>query len=357
MAVISLISCSRFFEFNVEAELVKTHLFQWYVGEGPLWWYRIEWKPRICEPNACSSEISTCTLVGPDPLCCDPLDDCGIGGCKVVDVEVWHMLATSLNHLCDRIHQECCQRRPPGFFKRVQRYLRPALCCDVEKFGAVDEWVDVDFIDCICADLIDPCDMTIFYPCSTISYCDQDVATFPVMAQEVKFQILAPVAPVVPVVFNRFGGAMPSILKLTHNLANANELKSFLQETKQKLPDTLSLVHNGNSWRQTYHLEPWVFTFDLTSVDEAENNKYGWKLDISVTKKKAISRLSFLLNSGGVRNDKGEFDISFNYNTKSQVFLARSGIGLQSKNIFDNIGLFKGKWQNDPYLKVKIFTE
>ena len=135
ISVLSLIEFSKIFEWNVEDTLELTQDFEWNAGEGPLFWWRVEFRPGACPPNVCSESISDCTFMGPASLpCCDV--ECPPDNCISTDTEIWNVLATSAEHVCERLTLENCNRKPKGFIKRLQRYQRPALCCDVKKFEA-----------------------------------------------------------------------------------------------------------------------------------------------------------------------------------------------------------------------------
>src|SRR5688572_11981887 len=112
------INISRTFAFNVEEYISTSKTFEWWVGEGPLYWWKIEWKKPICPPQQCVPSGTDCSIIpsncgvctpasdGPVPLCpegvvADPkygMDlNCFCDGC-----EIWHMLATSIQDLCAR---------------------------------------------------------------------------------------------------------------------------------------------------------------------------------------------------------------------------------------------------------------
>ena len=368
---------TRRFNWNVENLIHKTMSFTYYVGEGPLYWYRIDWYPSICPPNPCIEMGPTIQHINPNcpyeiieeciilPPCNGCTLSCIPGSCISQTVEVWHMLATSVIHLCERINQECCYRKPPGYMRRVRQYMRPALCCDVAKIGAIDEYVDVDFLKCECGNLIDPCVAVIIYPCH-VNRCGihgpvfsggpvpsmsvikmapdllghmpmaiaQEVSALPVAVQIVSPKEIQPINRIV----SKYGSSVPELIHCNHNLSEVNLFKEFLKLNKLKF-DTLDLFHNKgtNSWHGSKVFKEWKVAIEWALSQDSERN---YKLNISFDKNKIKSKISLFIKNEKFINDRGKFDIQCNFNASSGVLYSKNAV-LQSKLIKDDIGLFK----------------
>ena len=393
----SLISCISFinegfeetrrFKWNVENVVSKKVKFSYYVGEGPLYWYRIDWYDSHCPPNPCVEIAPTISYIAPNcpyeiienciilpPICpCTP--PCTPGECISVTHEVWHMLATSVIHLCERINQECCHRKPPGYMRRVRQYMRPALCCDVEKRGpGTDEYVDVDFLKCECGNLVDPCIAVIIYPCH-VNRCgihgpafsgghvppisvikmapdllghipkaimQEEVSAMPTPVQMVPPKEAAPVNRIV----NKFGASIPEKISVRHNLGDLDLFRDFLKLNKLKF-DNLELFYNKeyNYWHGAKVFKDWKVNMDWTPSENA-----GYKLNISVDKKATRSKLSLLVKTDVFTNDKGLFEIACNYDSKTGTLSSKKSV-LQSKVIKDDIGILRSGWRGSLILK------
>lgn len=375
---------TRNFSWNVEAFVEKTMEFQYYVGEGPLYWYRIDWYPSICPPNPCADFSPTieyiapncpyeiidhCIILPPDCICEIP---CVPGSCISMSIEIWHMLATSVIHLCERINQECCHRKPPGYMRRVRKYLRPALCCDVDKICGVecpDVYEDVNFVICECGNLVDPCVAVIIYPCYVnrcaihgpafaggpeppisiikmapdllghmpVPIMQESVSAMPMAVQMVPPKEAKPVAKIV----HKFGSTIPQLIHCNHNLSEVGILKDFLKSNKINF-SSIELFYNKeyNAWHGVKSFKEWKIIIEWSPLQTSENEKNGYKLNISIDKDKKKTKISLSVKVDGFNNDKGNFEIDCNFNPSNGVLNSKRSV-LQSKIIKDDIGLFK----------------
>src|SRR4051812_11702128 len=85
---LSNISISVPFQWNVLSAISVSQIFSWDIGEGPLCWYMVESQP--------------CT----DPGCCSV-----ISVSRVSYTEVQTILASSVQHLCDRLREQRFNRQ------------------------------------------------------------------------------------------------------------------------------------------------------------------------------------------------------------------------------------------------------
>jgi len=381
---------SRSFAFNVEEYISTSKTFEWFVGEGPLFWWRIEWKPINvnCPPNTCSGtsvpEISVCSITPTDCDCSPPSFSGEQRNC-----EIWHMLATSINDLCARINKECCGRKPPGVFSKVYKYDRPALCCDVNKYLASgipikDKYVEVDFCVCECVNWVDPCDCgNIHVPCdedtkrdcspSAISEIMSEIPLFGLpkimVASKPGFDIsgLQVMKPQVDVIMTKCG-MLPSNLKLKHNLGQCSVIKEFLARNQLKLQDQLDLVYGktNDSWQKTIHFnghnEKWTLLFEWACSNEFEAGNYNWKSQLHIsrqigTNKKQNTRILVGLSSHGTIDGRNLFGVNYNYNTVTNKVTTIQPVHVKMKNMHDEIGLFRGNWTKDPYLTFTVSVD
>lgn len=379
---------TRRFKWNVENFVHKKMNFSYYVGEGPLYWYRIDWYDSHCSPNPCLEIAPTISYIAPNcpyeiienciilPPSCDCIQPCVPGECISTTHEVWHMLATSVIHLCERINQECCHRKPPGFMRRVRQYMRPALCCDVEKRGpGSDEYVDVDFLKCECGNLVDPCIAVIIYPChvnrcgihgpafsggpvppiSVIKMAPDLLGHMPLPIVQEQVSAMPMAVEIVPPktaqptsrIINKFGPSIPEHIHLKHNLYETDIFKDFLRLHKTKF-DSMDLFYNKeyNAWHGSKNLKDWKVNFEWAPLENA-----GYKINILVdriTGKSTRSKLSLVVKSDAFTNDKGNFELLCNYDSRTGT--TTSGL-LQSKIVKDDIGLFKSGWKGNLILK------
>lgn len=369
------------FQFNIEAFVTMSCTFQYNVGEGPLYWYKVDWYPSNCPLPSCASTSPTISYIAPncpyeiidnciimEPECpCEP--SCTPGDCITQTVEVWTMLATSVEHLCERINQECCVRKPPGFMRSVKQYMRPALCCDVEVNGpGTDEYMDVDFIKCECGNLVDPCIAQIVYPCY-INRCGINGPAFegpdPVPVDEIKFtgdilghnpMMLAPdeelgiIQPIElePPSNNKFGLTAPEIIHCNHNLGECNLFKDFLKRAKIQF-NTIDLYYNNEykTWQGTKNFKDWKFILEW--IPSRSERSTGYNFNLFVENKNLKSKLFLTIKVGSFLNDKNVFEIDLDFNTKNSNM--KKAI-LQSKIMHDDIGIFKNSWGNE--LKVNM---
>lgn len=66
------------------------------------------------------------------------------------------------------------------------------------------------------------------------------------------------------------------------------------------------------------------------------------------------TRMLFDFVSYGLVDDYGHFSVSFNYNTESDMVVAKEPITLKTKLVHDGIGMFSGDWLKDPWLNFKV---
>lgn len=387
----STISMSYSFAWNVEEYISVSKTFQWHVGEGPLFWYKIEWTKSICTPNDCSPGVSVCSIVPPDCDCTPPsISECPTGECQLCDqCEIWHVLATSVSDLCSRLNKECCNRKPPGVFKKVSKYDRPALCCDVARYIQndhiiEDKYIEVDYCECECVKYLDPCDTK----CGgrVIAPCDFDNPANPCSPSAISASLQAGqlfglpkidvstksgfnmndikmMIPQVDAVVTKCG-IIPSNLKLKHNLAKTHHLKEFIARNKLKFQDEVDLVYSktSNSWQHVVHLnghdEKWTIVFSWICSDDGDSGNFGWKSDTHISKQVGTSkhntRVYASFASHGMLDGKNLFGVNFNYNTSTNKVTARQPVIVKNKNMYDGIHLFTGDWVKDPYLTMNI---
>jgi hypothetical protein len=382
ISIIDFVNMSYTFEFHVEEYIQCSKTFEWFVGDGPLYWYRIEWKNPKCPPRSCDPEATTCSVTPTTCTECNQAQDtctCGTG-------EVWHVLATSMQHLCVRLNTECCMRPPKGkVFKKVQKYDRPALCCDVDRFieeqkEMTDQYIDVNFCECGCVSWVDPCDCGDIYvpcdedvpaaPCLSVSSQESTLSTImlfglpqmaaashPGFAAE-SIKVMEPKLGVVP---TKCECDLPSTLVLKHNLQQTAVLKEFLGRYKQNLGDVFELGYSKHNdcWQKIVHLaggeEKWRVLTEWSCVADVIPGKFGWKLNILVTKEKGgkSQKTKIVLQFAPEFDKRKSFGVNFSLNTKSQTALSnRQPVLLRSRLIQDEIGLFKGSWGNE--LKIAV---
>lgn len=361
---------TRDFVWNVENSVTNQMQFSYYVGEGPLYWFRIDWVHSPCPENTCASftpvvsytdvncpyDVSIpCTKLPADPDCpCDVT--CQPGAlCASQMVEVWHMMATSVTHLCERINSECCHKKPMKdyYIKRVQQWMRPALCCDVNNNAGSDTYVDVDFTVCECGNLVHPCVARFVYPCS-INNCGINGPAFPgpdplppstiKMAPEFMFTPEPLVEEVKPVPIKQLlrrnqvekqGFSIPEVLHCNHNIDQTAFFGDFLKRIRQNF-NNLDLFYNKeyDSWHGSKSFkegnEDWKVLIDWTPASD------GYKLNLSVDKR---------LGQKTVRT-KATWAVKSDIQNRKGVFVDLETGLLKSKNILDNIGIFKN-WKNE----------
>jgi len=363
---------TRSFSWNIENVLSRSMSFQYHVGEGPLYWFRVDWYTGSpCPPNPCVSstpmisyiapncpyEIIDNCLILPPPSCCN-IPSCTPGSCTTIKHEVWHMLATSVTHLCERINQECCNRVPKGFIRRVQQYMRPALCCDVKKLGAKDEYQDVNFINCECGNLVDPCIAMVVYPCyvnrcgingpaftggdlppiSTIKFAPDLLDFSPiafsseVSAMPMAIEAIPPSKETEPVtkIFNRFGPAIPELLHCKHNLTETNVLGEYLKSNE------IDLFHDRDVWRGSKIIKDWKIAVEWRPSEEGY--KFNLSVDRTLKGKTLRTKAAFAVKDQISLDHKGNYVLNCSINISTGTLI--KGL-LQSKLINDDIGLFK----------------
>ncbi len=374
------ISISRIFEWNVLSYTQVSKTFEWNVGDGPLFWYRIEWKDPILPPNSCISSIDVCSITPISctaPSCTLTLEPCPSGQECITDyTEIWHMMATSVEHLCSRLNKEICQRKPAGkVFKKVEKYDIPALCCDVDRYISAEipmlgVWDTVNFCKCECVSYVDPVDCgNIRTPCDS----DTNMTTqlFGMLPQHPTLAMsgfaeepLAIFQPKSQNISTKCNCQLPATLSVKHNIGNANVLSDFLARHSLKMPETLELSYDNNSWRKNLHYngndEEWNLLMEWSCGDEAAPGDYGWKFHIHVQQLKQNlkknTRIVINFATYGTLNEEGIFGINFNINTESKSIASTQAITALSKTLHDEIGLFCGNWKKDPFLSVQLNT-
>ena len=374
------------FEWNIEQYLQTPKLLTWNVGEGPLWWYKIEWKIPLCPPHDCTPSISVCEVLQPCPKCDEAphIPPCPPGQCQICDgptpaacptenCEVWHVQATSVIDLCRRLNRECCNRflYKKKVFKKVYKYDRPALCCDVDMFiikgiPMTDCYIEVDFCSCECVSWVDPCDCGYyitpcqddvpFHPCTPPSVLNQlstgILWAMPPIETDPGFSMnnIAIMQPEEDIIETKFG-MVPSNLTLRHNLENASVLKEFLARNKVKVGD-LDLVYSkaSKAWQKVVHLkghnEKWTLAFSWEQLADV------WNLDININNGKLKTRIQTSYVPRGV------FDAAnLDYNTVNNKVTLKQQAMIKKQMVHDEIGLFKGNWLKNPHLKFDIIKK
>lgn len=420
---VSNISMDRMFEWCVLSYISVSQTYEWHVGEGPLFWYRIEWKksPPACDSTLISyTDLINIAVVKGDiipnktkvgekngqPVLFEDQSSCD-GQVKLVDVstglvwvevvdcgnsghhhcpkpkcdchkltEVWHMLATSVPHLCQRILQEC-QGWHGKVIAKLQKFDRPALCCDVDRWteyglmaSVTDTYKNVPYKElctCDCASFIDPC------KCNNVAH---GMSVVP--PQEPKLRIFGINQPVADIdkgfkisdlkvverkqqdVLTKCCGLVPANLKLKHNLNSSHELNQFLSRKKLTLPESFEILfaENTGAWQKTYHLEhgneKWTFLFDWSCTDQYDPGNYGWKYHLYVKRQidRRIynTRIMLIFASHGTLDKDNLLSISFNVNVHNNAAAVSQPVAVKYKIMTDEIGLFK----KDPYFVSSI---
>lgn len=295
--IISSVDCLRSFEWNIQSTISIIQDFEWNSGEGPLYWWRLDFLPKLCPPTSCTPGISDCTFTGPlDDPCCD------VSCCISRTREVMHVLATSVDHVCERLN-ESCNWKPTGYIKKIQRFNRPALCCDVDKMIAdgqtiEDTYTEYDFIsNCNCASWIDPCDNQVTYPCQSDT---------------------------VPMSFASFRSLkelknLPDELTLRHNLDIGIPKEALLKYNK-----------DSNKWIDNFHIEDKLFRWNVVFDCSAEGYEdFSWKVGTYISKIKKANGTR--LNSRVIAFLKAD----------ALSFAMKSGKSLVNSSVIDDIGIFK----------------
>jgi hypothetical protein len=351
------------FQWNVEAKVAKTMSFSYFLGEGPLYWFRIDWHPSDCSTTCvsttpvisttnCQYDINQSCLILPPTCSCTP--SCIPGTCISTTTEVWHMMATSVEHLCERINTECCQSKPKGYIRRVRQYMRPALCCDVDKNKGKDEYKDVNFINCECGNLVDPCIARIIYPCD-INQCGIHgaIATSPTpSAANLTLNILGHM----PTVLSMGVSAMPISALTIVPPKEKIKVEDYVSRTGVSIPFNINCINNMEldkakvgpinlyynktfkSWTGSKIVNDWKVNMEWMLVEQGE---VGYKLNLLFDKKlgnKSLkSRMNFIFKNKLV-NSKNDFEINLELNNKYSVI--NSDTVLLSKIVNDDIGVF-----------------
>jgi hypothetical protein len=357
-----VISVTREFQWNLQGAIGVDKTFEWFVGEGPLYWYRVEFSNGFCPSNQCVPGISTCSFQGRDWDCCIIPSCDPVTNCVSTTLELWHVLATSVEHLCERFKEDCCNRKPGGFIRRVQKYMRPTLCCDVKKMlnegeSVSDQYEDVDFLICDCAPFIDPCDQIVAFPCST-DPCAPSISTPIISLNKLdlisgykveNFNVLKSTKKLVS---TRFGASFPTVLSFEHNLHKTSVLGEFLEKNKKKLDVALTHVSSDDSWQGSVQMSSWKFLFKLVCIDGKTND---WQFNMIISKDNKATRFSVFFTTEPIYNMENKFKILFNYNTENNSVTSASNVTVKSKILDDGLALFKGRdWRTDPFLKVGI---
>lgn len=376
----AFINMSYVFAWNVEQYISVDKTFEWLVGDGPLYWYRIEWDTirSLCSPETCIDGVgTTCSVVPKDCLdghgnLCPQVSPCPSNEtCVAGGREIWHVLATSVADLCQRLNTETCNPPPRGkVFSKIYRFDRPALCCDAAKADAKGIYEEVDYCnECACISYIDPCDpkcpgqlkggscdtdttASLIVPQSMFGFAKVDVPTKSGFSMaDIKIM-----TPEVDSIVTKCG-ILSSNLKMKHNLAETSVLKEFIFRNKLSLEEEINLVYSkaNNSWQKVIHLnghnEKWTIVFSWLCFGD------GWKSDINITRqidaKKQISKVSTAFAQGRMDH----FEVNFDYNTNTNKVTIKQSMMVKSNTMHDEIGLFKGNWSKTPYLKFNIFDK
>ncbi len=369
---------TRRFKWNVEATVTTTMDFEYYIGEGPLYWFRIEWHQRNCPQQPCADMtpyisntavncpyeiIDNCIILPPECPCppCVPCEK----------VEIWHMLATSVNHLCERINQECCNAKPQSsyYITRVQQYLKPALCCDVDRIGGSDEYADVSFINCECGNLVDPCLAKVIYPCY-VNRCGINGPAFdggpqpPIsiiklapdllshLPEAIESEVIAPIPPLVTktaaaMKINKFGPTIHESIVCQTNLGEVGNFGDYLKRNRLTC-DALNLYYKNslNVWHGSKTLKDWKLSVEWSPLE-----KRGYKLNISLDNNNKSTKFNFIVKSENLVNNKGQLDINIDYVPTTDKIAVKNGT-LQSKVIKDDLGLLS-KWKYGLFFNLK----
>jgi hypothetical protein len=254
VGLLSSISVTMPFEWNILSVISTSQVFTWEVGDGPLYWYVVESEP-----------FSTCPTM------------------STTATEVWTVMATSVAHLCERLQDQNYNRT----IKSIKQWTVPALQCDADKLGiSCNDLISVDFCDCQCISFISPssfstCSLTC--PPSVVSFinvCDpppeMDMFSAPRMLQIVSegssartIELLRPVAkPLTVIGYNR---PVSAVLKLSHNLLEVPILQNLVDRGLCKVPEQVALHYNAvtESWQYSQHFladkTHWSIMFTLAN--------------------------------------------------------------------------------------------
>ena len=308
---------TKTFSWSVLQSLQSEQEFSWYVGDGPLYWYRVTWK--------------------------EPQENCG--GPQASKSEMWHVMATSTEHLCIRL-KETCGRNANKYLKKIEYYDRPVLCCDVDNYNALeipitDEYIDVpDFCNCDCLSLCDPCDCDIF--CGSFELVDKsmkieknfsftmdldkDLDKKPKIYKSTENEIIT-----------KCNCSLPAAIMLHNNIFNLNLLKDFLTRNKLTLSDKVNLLYNksSDSWANVIHLQGHEDRWQIRS--ELLCDKL-WKFNMQISNKDKKSNISVSMLDNEAFRTKG---LHFDYNFKNKHVDVKHPSLLQSKTVNDEIGIFE----------------
>jgi hypothetical protein len=274
--------------------------------------------------------------------------------------------------------------------RKVRQYLRPALCCDVPwpTPDTIDVYVDVDFVICECGNLVDPCIARFIYP-EHINRCGIHGPTFtgpdPIPANTIKLtddifgmpiplladpvntvaEEIVPLSPpikeMVPInrIINKFGPSIPEKVFCWHNLDELPLFNDYVKRNKIVFKN-IDFFYNDlyKAWQTNKYFknsnEEWKFTVEWIPIQESEKDSCGFKFNLSIDRilktKILKSKLIVSAKLSDFLNKNRDFELDFEYNTKTSTFISKKNAFLQFKMISDDIGVFKNGFN----MKVKM---
>jgi hypothetical protein len=171
--------------------------------------------------------------------------------------------------------------------------------------------------------------------------------------------------------------AMPQVLYLDHNLADAAVLKEFTTRNALNLPALIPLHYSyrHEAWQGTLHYtgysdynqtqqETWRLVFEwacIASLGSEELSSNLWKFSLSVLRKNLTngedydSRLLIIFPSDSICLDNQTFDFGFDFNTQKVFVKTDFDMKVDVRLLYDKIGLFKSNfWRENPLLSLNI---
>lgn len=172
---------------------------------------------------------------------------------------------------------------------------------------------------------------------------------------------------------NAFCGCdpMPLTLRLFSNIGSTNILKEFLIRNKLTLSKQQNLIYNkfDNTWRSMVHLQgigqdidkKWTIVFEWGCTDEVGHIslwKTVWKLSILIRRSlnigKTETRILYTFPIEKIcTNNAINYEFVIDTNT-GEVLDLPDYFEIATTILDDEIGLFKGTWENNPNLEFKI---
>jgi hypothetical protein len=176
-------------------------------------------------------------------------------------------------------------------------------------------------------------------------------------------------------------------LILSHNLANANYLGSFLIRNGLTLPRefNISFRDNGDSWRENFHFrglsndgvtqEQWklLFEWSCTNIIGGEDlGQFRWKFCLQAQRKNlttgedSTTRLIYSIPSDAACTSQSivvssgapaGLNVTFNADTQTGVVVTSTDVVSDPTIFFDGIGLFASPfWFENPNLVITLST-